>query len=92
MFSALSVMFVAGSTTGSEICVTVTGVTDTIAEGLEVSSVTMQPSPANYIRDAPGGFTLTVTIEVVDNDGELNIRPVNLLEKETVCFCGNGGH
>ena len=91
MLSAISVMFPAGSTTGSEICVTVTGVTDTIAEGLEVSSVTIQPS-ADYIRDAPGGFTLTVTIEVVDNDGELNIRPINILVKETVCFCGNGGH
>ena len=91
MFSAMSVMFPAGSTTGSEMCVNVTGVPDTIAEGLEVRSVTIQPS-ADYIRDAPGGFTLTVTIEVVDNDSELNIRPINILVKETVCFCGNGGH
>ena len=92
MFSAISVMFPAGSTTGSEMMVTVTGITDTIAEGLEVRSVTIAPSPGNYIVNAPGGFTSTVTIEVVDNDGELNIRPVNLLVKETVCFCGNGGH
>ena len=84
-------MFPAGSATASEMCVTVTGATDTIAEGLEVRSVTIQPS-TNYIRDAPGSFTSSVTIEVVDDDGELNIRPINLLVKEAVCFCGNGGH
>ena len=78
---ATSVMFPVGSTIATPPeCVTVTGVPDLIAEGDEVGSVTIAPSAA-YIANAPGGFTLTVTIEVVDNDGELNIRPVNLLEK-----------
>ena len=44
-------------------------VTDTIAEGTEVISVAIEPSP-DYVVNAPSGFTPTVTINVLDNDGE----------------------
>ena len=67
--SSLMVSFTAGKRTGDTECVTVHGLTDTIAEGTEVISVTIEPSP-DYVVNALSGFTQTVTINVFDNDGE----------------------
>lgn len=69
MFSALMVTFPMGTATGIEMCITVTGITDMSAEGNEVVAVTIVPS-ADYSVDAPGGFSATASINVLDNDGE----------------------
>lgn len=50
-------------------CVTVSGVTDMSAKGDKVVALTIAPS-VNYIISAPGGFTLTVSINVLDDDGK----------------------
>ena len=67
--SSLMVSFTAGRRAGDTECVTVHGLTDTIAEGTEVISVAIEPSP-DYVVNAPSGFTPTVTINVLDKDGE----------------------
>ena len=67
--SSLIVSFTTGRRAGDTECVTVHGVKDTIAEGTEVISVAIEPSP-DYVVNALSGFTLTVTINVLDNDGE----------------------
>ena len=67
--SILVVSFTAGRRAGNTECVTVHGLSDTIAEGTEVISVAIEPSQ-DYVVNALSGFTLTVTINVLDNDGE----------------------
>ena len=69
MFSALMVTFPITTATGIEMCITVTGITDMSAEGDEVVALTIVPS-ADYIINAPGGFTLTANINVLDDDSK----------------------
>ena len=70
MFSALMVTFPMGSTTGIEMCITVTGITDMSAEGNEVVVISIVTS-VDYIVDAPGSFSTTATVNVLDDDGKL---------------------
>ena len=67
--SSLMVSFTAGRRAGDTECVTVHGLSDIIAEGTEVIFVAIEPSP-DYVVNALSGFTLTVTINILDNDGE----------------------
>ena len=59
--SSLMVSFTAGRRAGNTECVTVHGLTDTIAEGTEVISVAIEPS-SDYMVNALSGFTPIVTI------------------------------
>ena len=71
IFGALMVTFPMGSTTATPPeCVSVTGIPDMSAEGDEVVAVTIVPSAAYDSNNAPGGFTLTSNVNVLDNDGK----------------------
>ena len=59
-------MFLAGDSNGNETCVNVTGVSDGDSEGDEVLSVRVVGASGI----APGGFSATVTITVIDDDSE----------------------